>query len=248
MAKNLYGNLNGTIVFSGNLGGTTNASDLNSGVLALAYGGTGQSSAGSTGSGNVVFSTMPTFQGIVAVNGNVSADYLHGNIEGTLEFFEDFLEIGNLTCNAGTASAPAYSFSASPDTGAYSPGANEYAISTGGSERFAADSGGVRVTGNVYATGDVVGFSDRSVKGNVRIIDSALDKVSRLNGYTFDRTDIPTGRRFAGLIAQEVVGVMDEVVHANPDGTLALAYPNMCALLIEAIKELRAKVDALVSK
>ena len=93
------------IVASGG-GGTTNASDLNSGVLALTYGGTGQSSTGSTGTGNVVFATTPTFQGNVVVNGNVTADYLYGNIEGTLVFAEDSLEFGNLTvANSVTATS-----------------------------------------------------------------------------------------------------------------------------------------------
>ena len=105
--------------------------------------------------------------------------------------------------------------------------------------------GNIQVVGNIYATQDIVAFSDQSVKGNVRIIDNALSKVGMINGYTFDRTDVSTGRRHAGLLAQELVGVLDEVVYKNPDGTLALAYPNMCALLIEAVKELRNQLYEL---
>ena len=103
----------------------------------------------------------------------------------------------------------------------------------------------LHVVGNIYATQDVIAFSDQSVKGNVRHITHALSKVGMLNGYTFDRTDVATGRRYAGLLAQEVVGVMDECVYSNPNGTLALAYPNMCALLIEAVKELHIQVEEL---
>ena len=105
--------------------------------------------------------------------------------------------------------------------------------------------GNIQIVGNIYATQDIVAFSDQSVKGNVRIIDNALSKVGMINGYTFDRTDVSTGRRHAGLLAQELVGVLDEVVYKNPDGTLALAYPNMCALLIEAVKELRNQLYEL---
>ena len=47
-----------------------------------------------------------------------------------------------------------------------------------------------------------------------------------------------------GLIAQEVQEVLPEVVYESND-KLAVAYGNIVAVLIEAIKELQEEIDAL---
>ena len=47
---------------------------------------------------------------------------------------------------------------------------------------------------------------------------------------------------------QEIEKVLPEVVTTHPDGLKSVAYGNLTALLIEAIKELTAKVEALESK
>ena len=54
--------------------------------------------------------------------------------------------------------------------------------------------------------------------------------------------DVP---RQAGVIAQEVEAVLPEVVFQDPTGTKSVAYGNLVALLIEAVKELKAEVDSL---
>lgn len=105
----------------------------------------------------------------------------------------------------------------------------------------------VCVNGEIYAQSDIIAFSDRRVKTNLQVIPDALSKVKSLNGYTFERSDMPEEkRRFAGVIAQEVLAVLPEVVHETTDGFYNVAYGNLASLLIEAIKELSAKVDNLV--
>ena len=98
------------------------------------------------------------------------------------------------------------------------------------------------------AVGDVTAFSDARLKTDVAPILDALAKVHRLRGITFARCeDQPSGspqRRHAGLIAQEVEAVLPEVVTIDGEGLRSLAYGNMVGLLIEAIKELAARVDA----
>lgn len=59
-----------TYLHEANLTGTSNASNITSGVLAVAYGGTGSTNA--SGTGNVVLNTSPTLQGNVVVNGNLA--------------------------------------------------------------------------------------------------------------------------------------------------------------------------------
>jgi hypothetical protein len=92
--------------------------------------------------------------------------------------------------------------------------------------------------------------SDAKFKKEVRTIGDALDKVSRLRGVEFEwRRDEFPQRGFGegkqvGLIAQEVEAVMPELV-ADGGGGKSVEYPNLVAVLIEAVKELKAQNDAL---
>ena len=108
--------------------------------------------------------------------------------------------------------------------------------------------GGMVMTGNIYAGGNVTAYSDRRLKTNITKIDNALEKLSKINGYTFDRVDRHMERQ-AGVIAQEVVEVLPEVVggEGTDDSPYAVSYGNMSALLIEAIKEQQTQIDELKS-
>jgi len=102
----------------------------------------------------------------------------------------------------------------------------------------------LHVSGNIYASGDITGFSDIRLKSNMTIIDSALAKLHTLGGYTFNVKD--DERVHTGLIAQEVQKVLPEAVYeeVKQDGTkgyLSIAYGNMAGLLVEAIKEVDNK-------
>ena len=108
----------------------------------------------------------------------------------------------------------------------------------------------------VYTIGNVTAYSDRRVKANIERIPDALNKVCKLNGYTYERTDLAfdeaTGEkqvvRQAGVIAQEVLEVLPEVVTGSEELHYGVAYGNMVSLLIEAIKELKDEVDSLKSQ
>ena len=104
------------------------------------------------------------------------------------------------------------------------------------------------VTGTIRATGDVIAFSDARVKDNVVTIDNALDKVNRLRGVTYTRNDIEDKQTKMGVIAQEVLEVIPEVVQQDDKGNYSVAYGNMNGLLIEAIKELKAEIEELKSR
>jgi hypothetical protein len=101
---------------------------------------------------------------------------------------------------------------------------------------------------SIYASHDIAAFSDITVKKEVKRIENAIEKVKEMNGYTYVRTDDETGTRRAGVIAQEVQKVLPEVVSANPDGTLNVAYSNMVALLIEGMKEQQATIERLENR
>lgn len=97
---------------------------------------------------------------------------------------------------------------------------------------------------NWTAAGNVTAYSDARIKTNIVRISDALGKVSQLNGYTFDRTDINTPRQ-TGVIAQEVLKVLPEAVLGSEETIYTVAYGNMVGLLIEAIKELKAEIEVL---
>jgi hypothetical protein len=95
--------------------------------------------------------------------------------------------------------------------------------------------------------GYITAYSDERLKENVEVITNALGKVCAIRGVTYNRKDIENKGRQAGVIAQEIQRVLPEVVITHDDemGTLSVAYGNIVALLIEAIKELKTEVDNL---
>ena len=103
--------------------------------------------------------------------------------------------------------------------------------------------GNLIVDGSITAGGNVTAYSDAKLKENLEVIPNALEKVSTLTGYTFDRID--TGESQTGLLAQDVLKILPEAVGHAEDGTLTLAYGNLVGLLVEAIKELKEEIEEL---
>lgn len=104
-------------------------------------------------------------------------------------------------------------------------------------------------TGNMTIGGSLTQNSDLRIKKDLQIIPDALDKVKTLNGYTYTRTDRDSEFQQTGCVAQEVQAVLPEAVVVGEDEqqTLSIAYGSMVGLLVQAIKELEAKVAALES-
>lgn len=134
-------------------------------------------------------------------------------------------------------------------------------------------------TGNVWCYGDVTVLSDARMKEDITPIPDALSRLCRLTGYTYRMIDpgvqavqavqdapdpdvvleeaaTRTGRRRAGLLAQEVLQVLPEAVHVQKgrgqigqtdetDGLMSIAYDTLLPLVVEAIKELAANVSSI---
>tara|TARA_B100001250_G_scaffold374407_1_gene361221 strand:+ start:15849 stop:17216 length:1368 start_codon:yes stop_codon:yes gene_type:complete len=93
--------------------------------------------------------------------------------------------------------------------------------------------------GNLTALGNITAYSDARLKTDIKTIDNALDKVTKLRGVSYKRLD--TQEAGIGVIAQEIENVLPEVVE---DGSYkSVAYGNVVGVLIEAIKELKAELD-----
>jgi hypothetical protein len=103
--------------------------------------------------------------------------------------------------------------------------------------------------GSILAGGDITAFSDARSKDNIHVISNALDKVQAIRGVTYTKTDSEGNDRnirHAGVLAQEVLEVLPEVVHQDHNtGMYSVAYGNMVGLLIEAIKEQQQQIEEL---
>jgi hypothetical protein len=101
------------------------------------------------------------------------------------------------------------------------------------------------VSGTIRATGDVIAYSDARVKENINTITDALTKVISLRGVSYTRKDTDDKSEKVGVIAQEVLEVLPQVVSQDDKGQYSVAYGNMVGVLIEAIKEQQKQIDEL---
>ena len=97
--------------------------------------------------------------------------------------------------------------------------------------------------------------SDIRLKKNIQPLGSVLDKVERLNGVSFDWNETydslgrSTGHREIGVIAQDVEAQFPELVTWWSDQNYrAVDYGRLTAVLIEAVKELRAENRAMTKR
>jgi hypothetical protein len=99
----------------------------------------------------------------------------------------------------------------------------------------------ISVNGNINLGGTILSISDCNLKTNIHKIENALEKIETISGYTYTRTD--TGNIETGLIAQEVLRILPEVITYN--NNYRISYGNMCGILVECIKELNGKIKIL---
>lgn len=112
---------------------------------------------------------------------------------------------------------------------------------------------GLSVTGNGVFTGTVSASgstlsSDIRFKEQIVPVQDSLERISKLNAYNYywkDKVKF-NDKLQIGLIAQEVEKVFPEAVTKNEKGFLAVSYSNLVAPVINAIKELYAKVVILM--
>jgi hypothetical protein len=126
------------------------------------------------------------------------------------------------------------------------------------------------VTGEIRALKTITAwYSDERLKENIELIPNALDKVETLRGVSFNANDIAESygyskeEKHVGVIAQDVKEVLPEAVKPAPfdrqifEGTeysksgqeyMTVQYEKLVPLLIEAVKELSAKVKELESR
>ena len=103
----------------------------------------------------------------------------------------------------------------------------------------------VTIGGNAYAVGYYY-LSDKNLKKDIKPLDGALEKIIKLNGYSFNWKS--NGKKDMWVVAQEVEKVFPELVgeSKNAAGEISktVQYGNLVAPIIEAIKELATEQKA----
>ena len=106
-----------------------------------------------------------------------------------------------------------------------------------------ANSSGIVVTGVTTAT-DFNSTSDERLKENITTVENAVEVNNQLRGVRFEwKRD---GRPSYGVIAQELEQVLPELVSDTDPKTVN--YNGIIGVLIEAVKELSARVDELENR
>jgi len=122
--------------------------------------------------------------------------------------------------------------------------------------------GEIRATNNITAY-----YSDRRLKENIKVISSALSKILKLNGVTFNSNKLAEGYGYydkkeqVGVIAQEVEAVLPQIVVPAPfdigqdengseysisgENYKTVQYEKLIPLLIEGIKEQQKTIEKL---
>jgi len=184
---------------------------------------------------------------------NGSVELYYNNSKKFETTTEGITVTGEIKTDAGSGGSPSHTFTSDTDSGMFSGGANILSFATGSVERWRMEN-----DGDFHADGDVIAYSttisDERLKENIQPIEDALNKVNQLKGCTFTYT--PDGKQSAGLIAQEVEKVLPSAVTEKElplkqgDGKeyKVLQYDQTIGLLVEAIKELTAKVEELEGK
>ena len=102
------------------------------------------------------------------------------------------------------------------------------------------------ISDSIWCIGDITAFSDARVKTNIEVIDNPLERLSKVRGVTFNRTDLERkDKRYAGVIAQEMREALPEVVTEDGNGELSVSYGNTVSLLIESIKAQQVQIEEL---
>lgn len=110
-------------------------------------------------------------------------------------------------------------------------------------------------SGNMVAAGNITAYSDPRLKEEFQPIQNALSIVTQLDGGSFKwkqgykHTEVKAGKKDYGILADQVETVLPEIVtesiEIDGEKYKTVAYEKLIPVLIEAIKELKAEVDAL---
>lgn len=248
----------------GKVGLTTHVS----GVLDIVNGGTGASTAATalsnlgaypasnpsgytTNTGTVTSVAAGSYLtgGTITTSGTLAVDATSANTASKVVARD---ASGNFSAGTITASLSGNATSATTATTASTANAlatgNNYQVNSLGVGTAASGTAGeIRATNNITAY-----YSDDNLKTRLGRIENALDKLCSLDGFYYEANETAQAlgyevHREVGVSAQQMQAVLPEIVVPAPidEKYLTVRYERALPLIVEAIKELRAEVQAL---
>lgn len=204
-----------------------------------------------TGNGSLTANTLTVVNGLT-INNNIGANESL-ECRGRMRL----RQISNSSLTAGIWCSSVNAYYGEVDT-AFIGLFNENSVGFWGSTgqpgwRLLVDttSGNLTVTGNAFKPGGGAWgiSSDERLKKNISTLEGALDKLLQLRGVSYEWKEPEkqgnlTGPQM-GLIAQEVEAVFPEWIGVDADGYQTLSIRGFEALVVEALKELKAENEAL---
>ena len=84
------------------------------------------------------------------------------------------------------------------------------------------------------------------IRDSIVAVVDALEVIGKITGVSFNWKD--TGTKSYGVIAQDLMKILPELVDINENGRMSVNYAALTAFLIESIKTLNARLELLENK
>lgn len=109
--------------------------------------------------------------------------------------------------------------------------------------------GSIRANSTVYS-------SDERFKKDIKGLDSSIEKLKMLDGFSyiftntedFVRNNQSNNNRSFGFVAQDFQKVYPELTYTDKDGYLSIDYVSLIPVLVEATKQQQSIIDDLITK
>ena len=233
------------ILIKGNDGG--------SGITALTF---DMSAAGNATFNGSVTGASAVFDGGVAVDNitidgteidlssgdltlDVAGEIILDSDDGVIRFKDAGTQIGNFSNNSSNfhvnVSVQDKDFAVNGNDGGSTITAMTLDMSSAGAATF---------------NNDVTAFSDKRLKTDISNIENGIEKVMQMQGVHYKRNDVEDAKPQIGVLAQDIEAIVPEIVLTADDEmqTKSVDYGKLTAVLIEAIKDLKAEIDELKGK
>jgi hypothetical protein len=230
------------ILIKGNDGG--------SGITALTF---DMSAAGNATFNGSVTGASAVFDGGVAVDNitidgteidlssgdltlDVAGEIILDSDDGVIRFKDAGTQIGNFSNNSSNfhvnVSVQDKDFAVNGNDGGSTITAMTLDMSSAGAATF---------------NNDVTAFSDKRLKTDISNIENGIEKVMQMQGVHYKRNDVEDAKPQIGVLAQDIEAIVPEIVLTADDEmqTKSVDYGKLTAVLIEAIKDLKAEIDEI---
>jgi hypothetical protein len=249
----------GVVSGSRTISGITLGSNL--GTLTISTGLSGTSYNGSTGvtianTGVLSITSNTGLSSNVSATGNVTITNtgVTSNVAGTGISVSGATGAVTITNSGVTSIVAGTGVSRDSATGAVTISIGQ-AVATSSNVQFNSLGIGMAASataGRIDATNDIVAYSSSDIrfKENIKPIENALQKISKISGNTYDwKTENKIEHGYegndVGVIAQEIEEVLPQLVQTRENGYKAVKYDKLVALLIEGIKEQQTQIHSL---